>query len=98
MATINLHVPEDLLAVLEAKAAASGKTVEELAEEALRAILREESWEPLIAYGRSAGGWPASPRNSPRMWCTRGARKSARSAQRYARYQRLHWSAELPWL
>jgi plasmid stability protein len=55
MATINLHVPEDLLAVLEAKAAASGKTVEELAEEALRAILREESWEPLIAYGQERG-------------------------------------------
>jgi len=55
MATINLHVPEDLLAGLEAKAAASGKTVEELAEEALRASLRETSWEDLLAYGQERG-------------------------------------------
>ena len=55
MATINLRVPEDLLAGLEAKAAASGKTVEELAEEALRASLRETSWEDLLAYGQERG-------------------------------------------
>jgi len=55
MATINLHVPEDLLAELEAKAAASGKTVEELAAEALRASLRETSWEDLLAYGQERG-------------------------------------------
>jgi hypothetical protein len=55
MATINLHVPEDLLAGLEAKAAASGKTVEELAEEALCASLEEPSWEDLLAYGQERG-------------------------------------------
>lgn len=55
MATIHLHVPEDLLAELEAKAAASGKTVEELAAEALRASLRETSWEDLLAYGQERG-------------------------------------------
>jgi plasmid stability protein len=55
MATINLHVPEDLLAGLEAKAAASGKTVEEVAEEALRASLSEASWEELLAYGQERG-------------------------------------------
>jgi hypothetical protein len=55
VATIHLHVPEDLLAGLEAKAAASGKTVEELAATALRASLRETSWEDLIAYGQERG-------------------------------------------
>ena len=55
MATINLHVPEDLLAGLEAKAAASGKTVEELAEQALRTSLTEPSWENLLAYGQERG-------------------------------------------
>jgi pantoate kinase len=55
MATINLHVPEDLLAGLEAKAAASGKTIEELAEQALRAILNEPTWEDLLAYGQERG-------------------------------------------
>jgi plasmid stability protein len=55
MATINLHVPEDLLAELEAKAAASGKTVEDLAADALRASLRETSWEALLAYGQERG-------------------------------------------
>ena len=56
MATIHLHVPEDLLAELEAKAAANGKTIEELAAEALRASLRETSWEDLLAYGQERGG------------------------------------------
>ena len=55
MATINLHVPEDLLAGLEAKAAAEGKTVQELAEETLRASLTEPSWDDLLAYGSENG-------------------------------------------
>jgi plasmid stability protein len=53
MATIN--VPEDLLAGLRAKADAEGKTIEELAEETLRASLKETSWEGLLAYGRERG-------------------------------------------
>ena len=55
MATINLHVPEDLLAGLEAKAAATGKTLGELAEEAVRASLTESSWDDLLAYGQERG-------------------------------------------
>ena len=55
MATLHLHVPEDLLAELEAKAAASGKTVDELAADALRACLRETSWEDLLGYGQERG-------------------------------------------
>ncbi|HUE04520.1 MAG TPA: ribbon-helix-helix protein, CopG family [Bryobacteraceae bacterium] len=55
MAAIKVHMPADLLAGLEAKAAASGKTVEELAEEALRARLNETSWENLLAYGHERG-------------------------------------------
>jgi plasmid stability protein len=55
MATINLCLPEDLLAGLEAKAAAEGKSVEQLAEEALRASLKVPSWEDLLAYGLENG-------------------------------------------
>jgi plasmid stability protein len=55
----NLHVPEDLLAELQAKAQAEGRTVEELAEEALRQSLQERSWQDLLAYsfetGRASG-------------------------------------------
>ena len=51
----NLHVPEDLLAALQATAQAEGKTVEELAEEALRQNLQERSWQDLLAYGRETG-------------------------------------------
>jgi len=53
MATIN--VPEDLVAGLRAKAEAEGKTLEELAEETLRASLKETSWEDLLEYGRDRG-------------------------------------------
>jgi plasmid stability protein len=55
MASIILNVPEDLLAGLRAKAAASGKSVEALAEEALRASLDLPSWEDLLAYGQERG-------------------------------------------
>ena len=51
----NLHVPEDLLAELQATAQAEGKTVEELAEEALRQSLQERSWQDLLAYGLETG-------------------------------------------
>jgi hypothetical protein len=51
----NLHVPEDLLAELRATAQAEGKTVEELAEEALRQSLQERSWQDLLAYGLETG-------------------------------------------
>jgi len=40
---------------LKAKAAAAGKTVEELAEETLRASIPEPSWEDLLAYGLENG-------------------------------------------
>jgi hypothetical protein len=55
MSTIQVHVPEDVLAGLEAKAGASGKTVEQLAEAALRASLKECSWDELLSYGAERG-------------------------------------------
>lgn len=51
----NLHVPDELLAELQAKAAAEGKTVDALAEEALRKGLEERGWQDLVAYGRERG-------------------------------------------
>jgi len=56
MATQNsIHVSDELLAELQAKAQAEGKTVDELADEALRKGLEERSWQDLLAYGRERG-------------------------------------------
>lgn len=55
MATINVHISDDLLAELQSKAAAAGKTIDELAEAALRKGLEEQSWQDLLAYGRERG-------------------------------------------
>ncbi len=56
MATLNnLHIPEDLLAELQAKAEAQGKSVGALAEEALRKGLEETAWRDLLDYGRKTG-------------------------------------------
>ena len=52
MATINPDVPEELLAQLQEKAAAEGRSVEELAAEALKRSLSEHSWQDLLEYGR----------------------------------------------
>ena len=51
----NLYVPNELLAELQAKAAAEGKTVDQLAAEALRRGLKEREWQDLLAYGRERG-------------------------------------------
>jgi predicted transcriptional regulator len=51
----NLYVPDDLLAALQEMASAEGKTVEQVAEEALRKSLEEHSWQDLIAYGHERG-------------------------------------------
>jgi hypothetical protein len=55
MAANNLHVPEELLADLQAKALAEGKTVDEFAEETLRQGLADRQWQDLLAYGRETG-------------------------------------------
>jgi hypothetical protein len=51
----NLHVPDELLAELKSKAAAESKTVDELAEEALRQSLEGRKWRELLAYGHERG-------------------------------------------
>ena len=55
MATIHVHVSDELLAELQSKAAAEGKTVDQLAAEALRKGLEEQSWQDILAYGRERG-------------------------------------------
>jgi len=56
MSTQNgIHISAEILGELRAKAAAEGKTVDELAEDALRKGLEERSWQDLIAYGRERG-------------------------------------------
>src|SRR6266700_3178437 len=56
MATQNsIHVSDELLAELQAKAAAEGRTVDELAEEALRKGLGDRAWQHLLEYGRQTG-------------------------------------------
>jgi hypothetical protein len=51
----NVHVSDELLAELQAKAQTEGKTVDELAEEALRKGLEERNWRGLLAYGLQTG-------------------------------------------
>ena len=51
----NLHLPGELPAEMRAKAAAGGKTVNELAAETLRNGLEDRQWQDLIAYGRERG-------------------------------------------
>ena len=56
MATQNsIHVSDELLAELQAKAAAEGKTVDKLAEEAIRQCLEDRAWQDLLDYGRERG-------------------------------------------
>jgi len=51
----SIHVSDELLAELRAKAATEGKAVDEVAEEALRKGLEEQRWQDLLAYGRETG-------------------------------------------
>ena len=55
MAQNSIQISGELLAELQAKAAAEGKTVEELAEETLRHGLDEHAWRDLLEYGRNTG-------------------------------------------
>jgi len=56
MATHNtIHLPEELLAGLRAQAAADGKSVGELAAEAVRRGLEERHWRDLMEYGERTG-------------------------------------------
>ena len=55
MAAIELHVSDEVIAELRSKAAARGTSMDELAEEALRRGLEEQSWIELLAYGRERG-------------------------------------------
>lgn len=55
MTTPNLHIPDELLAELQQKASAEGKTVDQIAEEALRLGLEDRSWQDLLEYGRERG-------------------------------------------
>jgi hypothetical protein len=51
----NVHIPDDLLAELRARAQAEGRTLDEIVEHALRAGLNERAWQDLLAYGRERG-------------------------------------------
>ena len=51
----SIHVSDELLAELQAKAMAAGKTVEQLAEDVLRKGLEEFAWQDLLEYGRRNG-------------------------------------------
>lgn len=50
-----VHIPDDLFSELQVKASAAGRTVDELAEEAMREGLRARSWRELVEYGRERG-------------------------------------------
>ena len=64
----NVRLPDDLLAELQMKAKAEGKTVDELAAEALRRGLEDRAWQDLLAYGRERGRVSGhSERDVPRV-------------------------------
>ena len=51
----SIHVSDELLEKLQAQAVATGKSVDELAEEAPRTALGEPSWQDILDYGRERG-------------------------------------------
>lgn len=51
----NIHVPDELLAELQSKAAMEGKSVDELAAETLRRGLEDRAWRDLLEYGQKTG-------------------------------------------
>ena len=51
----NIAVAPALLEALEERAAAEGKTVDEAANEAIKAGLEEQSWAAFTATGRAYG-------------------------------------------
>lgn len=55
MAAIELHVSDEVIAELRSKAEARGTSMDDLAAEALRRGLEEQSWIELLAYGRERG-------------------------------------------
>jgi predicted transcriptional regulator len=55
MAANIIHVSDDLLAQLRKEAQAEGKTVDQLAEEALRRGLEDRKWQELVEYGEGRG-------------------------------------------
>ena len=48
----NLHIPDDLLSVVNEAAGADGKTTDEIAADALRRYLAHRKLEELGKYGR----------------------------------------------
>ena len=55
MASNIIHVSDELLADLQEKAVSKGRTVDDLAEEALRKGLEDQQWQDLLAYGMENG-------------------------------------------
>ena len=55
MATEHIDIPVELFAQLEAKAKAEGKTVDEVACQALAEGLRYDKWQRLVAFGLENG-------------------------------------------
>jgi hypothetical protein len=52
---LKLPIPDDLSEALKSAAEAEGKTIEEVAEAALRVGLKERSWQELLGYGLDRG-------------------------------------------
>jgi predicted transcriptional regulator len=49
-----IHLPDDLMTELQAKAAAERKSFDELAEDAFRQYLERDRWQRLVASKREA--------------------------------------------
>jgi predicted transcriptional regulator len=68
----NVRLPEDLVAELKAQAQSRGLTPDELAVEALRAGLRQQSWQAKAArwqeYGKASGYTADDVPDAVRQW------------------------------
>lgn len=49
---IHLAVPPVLVAEMEAAARSEGKTLDEIAQDAMQHFLQERRWQQLVAYGK----------------------------------------------
>lgn len=54
-ASLTIHISDELLADLQTRATAAGKTVDQVAAETLQHGIEEQKWNELVEYGQQRG-------------------------------------------
>ncbi len=93
----NLYVPEELLAELQTKAAAEGKSVDELASAALRRGLEDNAWHTSCPMALSAVALLVLPKIKPAISFMNGGSNNVNNERSDPRHQRLYRRFELRW-